>query len=108
MAKGKVDTIEKLAELMVNEFHDMRTDMNNRFEHMDHRLELSESRLENLEVDNRDMKHSLRNIELDTGAMKDELRVISRAVDKDAATIIKHGKRLKRHDTRLKRFTRVR
>jgi hypothetical protein len=115
MAKGKIDTIEKLAELMVSEFHDMRTEMNDRFEHVDQRSELSderfervEKRLEHLEVDNRDMKESLRHIEHDTGEMKDELRAISRAVDKDSMTILKHGKRLKRHEARIKSAARVR
>ncbi|HEY4520970.1 MAG TPA: hypothetical protein VJL57_01075 [Candidatus Paceibacterota bacterium] len=112
--KSKIDSIEKLgalveklAALVVDGFHDMKTEVSEQFGHvgqrfdrMGERFERVEKRLEHLEIDNRDIKESLRHVQHDTGEMKDELRAISRAVDKDATTIIRQGSRLKRLEKR--------
>ena len=110
MTKQKVDTIEKLAVLVAEGFEsvDLRLDsQSHQIDRVGERIERVEKRLEHLEVDNRDVKESLRHISHDAGEMKDELRAVARAVDKDATTIIAHGNRITRQEGRIKKLGRV-
>jgi septation ring formation regulator EzrA len=97
MAKEKkIDSVDKLAALMADEFHEMHTWLSHQFERVGERFERVETRLEHIEADSRDFKEGLRRIEHDTGEIKSEMQAVSRAVDKDAETIVEHDRRIKK------------
>lgn len=103
MAKNKkVDPIEKLTRLVTDELHEMRSWLTHQFERVGERFERVEKRLEHLETDMRDLKEGVRRVGHDTEEIKDEVQAMSRAVDKDAETIVGHESRIKRLETRVR------
>ena len=88
MKKSNVDSIEKLATLMAEGF-----------EHVDEQFEGVGEKVADLDKklgqEMRDIKERLRRLEHDPGEIKDELRAVTRAVDKDAVTLIRHESRIK-------------
>ncbi len=70
--------------------------LSNQFRRVGERFERIETRLEHLETDSRDLKEGLRRVEHDASEIKDEMQAMSRAVDKDAETIVEYGRRIKK------------
>jgi septal ring factor EnvC (AmiA/AmiB activator) len=83
MAKEKVDTIDKLAALIVEGFSDMES----RFEEVN-------LALGHVQDDVRSVRYDVKDLKSEVAEIKSEIKAHGKAIDKDALALINHERRI--------------